>query len=767
MRMPREARTAGLALLGLLLLLAALVPGWHKHQLLLFVHGDGHLYLSHYKHLHSLTSAGEVTAIEPYMGMGSIFLPTSTWLNPGLYLLQRLEDPFWRLAVCYAIILAEFYCSLIVLARAFHMPPILGVVASQLVCIGLFPPVLIGFPTAVYINPVVGHVLAVGNVALAVFLWQGTGSRWRNLTLALAFPLLVLYGIHCEALWPAVLSLTFGFFALIFLVLSRSRREVWWKVGTVALTVLLLVLLGVHDFYRGLASGVAREVFLHEITGNVQSWSDTGVLFSARIFPYNALKVIGQILLLLGAILDWRCARRQGWRPLGAGVVLFFLVMACLDFVFVYVWVNWTQPPPSYFLIAAYAPLALVAARGYGACFQQVWLWLRLRSRLTAPAGEGDSSGSCWGSARRRLLAVGGLALLPGAVGAIVFPLKYVSPIERALFGTLKRATRFLYGPGGSPLLDELLANIQLLPGKRFNGSVCSPVFNGPACQVSKVRTDVFEPAHLGVGMGFTCGIDNRLIFLNLWHSSIPTLEEYSQMVSPFYYYMVSRRMMRPEDWKSRNWIFILHPDFPLLQAMGCRYVLSDRHFDHPQLSRRQTRKSPYLPCELHLYELSNPNLGHYSPTQVVHCPDADSTLQAIASPQFDFTSKVVLHEPLEADLVPASGGQMTLQRNGLHVRARSDGTSLLLLPTQFSHCLVAREQDGSPSTARLLRANLCQTAVLFQGDLDIVLRLEYGPFTNARARLQDVEDIRRLKLKEDEKPLPQYLHPHAWIGKR
>jgi hypothetical protein len=63
----------------------------------------------------------------------------------------------------------------------------------------------------------------------------------------------------------------------------------------------------------------------------------------------------------------------------------------------------------------------------------------------------------------------------------------------------------------------------------------------------------------------------------------------------------------------------------------------------------------------------------------------------------------------------------MTAERDGVRIRAQSDGPAHILLPVQFSHCL--RVVNGAP--ARLTRANLLQMLVSFEGALDA--RLEFS----------------------------------------
>jgi len=87
---------------------------------------------------------------------------------------------------------------------------------------------------------------------------------------------------------------------------------------------------------------------------------------------------------------------------------------------------------------------------------------------------------------------------------------------------------------------------------------------------------------------------------------------------------------------------------------------------------------------------------------------------------------------------------QMSLIRGGLHVAGHSDGTSLVVLPQQFSHCLSARDHR-----VRLVRANLMLTGVVFSGSLDTDIVFDYGVFA-PRCRFGDLSDIKRLRMTID-----------------
>lgn len=85
----------------------------------------------------------------------------------------------------------------------------------------------------------------------------------------------------------------------------------------------------------------------------------------------------------------------------------------------------------------------------------------------------------------------------------------------------------------------------------------------------------------------------------------------------------------------------------------------------------------------------------------------------------------------------------MVFEGAGLHVSADSGGRSLLVLPLQFSHCLTLESDSQKPP--RLIRANLAETGVIFEGRLDARIELRTGPFLHPLCRFDDSADDRRL----------------------
>jgi hypothetical protein len=130
---------------------------------------------------------------------------------------------------------------------------------------------------------------------------------------------------------------------------------------------------------------------------------------------------------------------------------------------------------------------------------------------------------------------------------------------------------------------------------------------------------------------------------------------------------------------------------------------------------------------------------------------DAPAMVAAMKDDAFDYRTRAVVERDLPAGLVPASSGQLFYERGGARIRGSSPGRSLLVLPLQFSHSLkIVGNTSVPPEPVELRRVNLVETGILFSGTVDVKLAHVFGPFRGSAGRLQDIEDCKRLGIRED-----------------
>jgi hypothetical protein len=189
------------------------------------------------------------------------------------------------------------------------------------------------------------------------------------------------------------------------------------------------------------------------------------------------------------------------------------------------------------------------------------------------------------------------------------------------------------------------------------------------------------------------------------------------------------------------------------MAALGARVILTDYEMSDPRLTRiAEQRNMDGIP--LLVYEISDPNLGDYSPTEVLRLGSAAEIVAEMSKPDFPFRSRAII-SPGESvpELTTAERGELFFERGGFRVRAASKGWSLIVLPVQFSNALEVIAATGADTDkVRLLRVNLLQTGVLFHGDIHVKIAHRFGIFRGVGGRLADIRDWAGLGVEEDGK---------------
>jgi hypothetical protein len=87
----------------------------------------------------------------------------------------------------------------------------------------------------------------------------------------------------------------------------------------------------------------------------------------------------------------------------------------------------------------------------------------------------------------------------------------------------------------------------------------------------------------------------------------------------------------------------------------------------------------------------------------------------------------------------------MTVERGRVRLQAETEGKALLVLPIQYSHCLMLEDAPN----ARLVRADFLLTGLIFTGPIDAMISFNYG-FFNAACRKADVRDMEAMQVAAD-----------------
>ena len=188
------------------------------------------------------------------------------------------------------------------------------------------------------------------------------------------------------------------------------------------------------------------------------------------------------------------------------------------------------------------------------------------------------------------------------------------------------------------------------------------------------------------------------------------------------------------------NYLRAYTADPDILRMLGVRYIVTNVETLDDRAALRAAVTAPDTPG-VYLFELGDANLATYSPTRFVKAATADEIADRIRDNRNRLDQIAVVSEDVPATTAKARNVAMTVELDGVRIRAVSDGPAHILLPVQFSHCL--RVVNSSP--ARLTRANLLQTLVSFEGALDARLEFHFGLFADNKCRLRDGQDNKAL----------------------
>jgi hypothetical protein len=283
-------------------------------------------------------------------------------------------------------------------------------------------------------------------------------------------------------------------------------------------------------------------------------------------------------------------------------------------------------------------------------------------------------------------------------------------------------------------ITDRLEQEIAIRAGSPFRGLVAT--FRGAQ---GKDSVDWFALHGSDGQLWQSIGNDLRLV--GLWWFNIPTLFQYSPLISPPYYLLLTEFLARPADRQVRSVVVLTQPNERMLKLWGVRFIIADFNpgFGFTRVEMPVLRQLP-----VQLVELPNANLGDYSPTEIQPVNSFKEGLRAMRDPSFDGRRTLVTEHPLVGPFVPAEGATLHYQKSGFSVRATSTGRSVLVLPIQYSRCW-SITGEGEPV---LFRANMMQLGISFTGQLAGNLVFRLGPVFASTCRIEDIRDVERLDIR-------------------
>jgi hypothetical protein len=647
-------------------------------------------------------------AVEPgfslnfLQGLGDIWIPTATQLIPGFVIGTWLAGDIWMPVIACSIFALEFFLPTLILLRcvgASHALSWSAALVGALFTLPYFIPTLAAW--RIWGNPHFMPAIAANSLALCAFLAIGRSRSKFDLALVVAILALLSYLFVSQPVRAIIAAPMLAFFGTAALFGADSAAERLRKVvAAVAIAAILAIAFGAYIF--ALFYFARTTFFWADIAAFPVDWRQQSFVLSesAARGPYIWLACIAG-----AGLAAWR---EHGRLRLFALCYLVFIgVQQAVLLTAQLGGVKWGGPPTAYidmFVLPFYALFGTYLLVGW---------WI------------GDPR-----RARRAMLA---LLLLPwGVVFALHRPYANV---------TFHQQNPFPWPPRETSMTRLLRSEIGLNEGQPFRGRVANIAgteFESHYAWVPLVSQHNYDGA-----IAYNTGNDHR--YYGLWYFDIPTLIADNQFSSPFLHVVNSRLLSDPSQKHVRQLTTITRFEPRLLASLGVRFVITGRPLpNHTPYHRLAVIPEHPDQWTLYLYELPDANVaGRWA----VNPEKVETTRQAMLrmiDPAGEYDAAV--YESLPKQLVVGSSSRIRVFRDRLVIEAESPGTSLLVLPVEFSHCFDVNV--SGPAHARYLRANINQGAFLFSGSLRAEMRYRYAPW-HFSCRFRDIEDARRLKIAE------------------
>ena len=695
-----ESRWAILLHLGALLAICALV--FPNNAALMFVGYDGKYNLMKIALQMNWMAPGLNFGSNYLQEMGNIFMAHNVWLLPGYVVGGLMGDGIVGVTAVYTINTVIGFLAVWILGRVLSFRTLAVYLAAWSFVLLAMP--FLQTPPLYPITGMVPHYLqliSIPALMIACFVPIGRGGQLRSVILTVA---ILVLGCWTTAAMPAPFSISapfLGLFGFTFIVRANPAER---KAKLLAILALLVASApGIIPFLAGTMLYSVPAIFRDELVTFLWGWNHVAMVFDGGVWwfgPYFfALALVGCLVSLVWATRDVNgtaIATLVGVGLLMLGGLAVNTVVtpfiAFRDFE-IFLW-------PFYALFAGVSLERFLAGA---------------RAMLVARVdffGEQKIG--------RTTLAIP--TLFPAAIVATT----------SLMSSSQGNCSTWRYPPQPSGPVGILERETSLTSSSVFRGMVAT--FTGyqsspsPVSWIKMIGLD--NRLHGAVGNDFRAH--------GLWYFGIPTLFGYNQLMTPQFYLVASRLLARRVDRQMRNVIVLTRPNPDYLQALGVRFLITDFPAQEQIPEARLRFHFPVRNiADLWLYELPNPNLGTYSPTRIVPFGRAAEAIDRLKD-NFDFRDSVLLEGgSVSASLTSAEAQPVTLSKSGLRVRAHSPGTSLLLLPLQFSHCLDIDLHEGDTKT-RIVRANLMQAGLIFTKNVDATIRFSYGPFHNPYCRIRD-----------------------------
>jgi len=633
--------------------------------------------------------------VNPLQGLGgNIWFPLNTRSDPG-YILGRLPENFdWMLAhIGWATLL---YLSTFFLATRLRLTKEVVILSAWVVPFFIIFPSVLQFSTVPQLIPHMSTVIALNTILLAILITNQNTNRvsvFSGLLFTICF-------LSILVINPTFLILCIPLNLFIFLISLKVHfaRGLTTRYLLTFGIPLGLLSLPTASYLLGIIKFTAVGMFSDQFIVGAKSNRAISSIFQ---LPGTAMTIA---VSLIGMLLVIRIHKNETFVRLAKSTFTLFCLIMTFGLFYVRNPEIWDGPSPNYFEFMAW-PI-------YGIFFSFIIIVLF------------SSAISHFKKHLHFFNRVNELNLLISTI--VVFALV-------ASFITIP-AQKYWEFPAKENKILSKLGTLAISPGSEFNGRQMT--FTGLNLSEGISWNELQKNDYVPIISEF--GSDFRKA--DLWIRSIPTLTEYSQAISPISYKLLLALLGRKDDKQVRNMMTLRRVNSPALAMLGVALIVTDRRIIDLELLETLESNSN----SVFLYRIAEPNLGGYSPIQVIKNKSNSYILERMTKMDFDPKKTVFVSEGLDlSNLHKAFETELKVLRNGYRVKASSIGKSIVVLPIEFSSCWSMASNNPSEDTPKLFRANYGLTGLLFNNSMNVDLVYRYNFFGSQSCRLADLAKVK------------------------
>lgn len=524
----------------------------------------------------------DMNTLNPFEGMGSVFIPVNSWWNPGAFVLGLPTNKLISFVLSYSIYWIEIFFSIYFLAKTTGLNKIESILAAELYVLFLFPPFSAYFNTSPIFSlvPLYAHLLASISLMTITYAKLGESENVRNLFLVFFFAL---------AGFIVIMSTGFGFvpavpiYTLLFLgftIQNFNRQQLLWKMGALSFLACLFFIMHGSLYYEGLLGYIASSARgVKAISFALPKiWQKHTSIF----YGPPPLVSFLHIFALLGGLIGIFCQRGK-YRWIAISFVLIVLLPDVVGFFFENGIISGTitNIGISYYVWNAYPLYCIFFIIFISFLWRVVVRTIEFLANNPFDFIKANST--------KITVFHSVLHYLKLLIPLIIIPVLGI----KIWFGNFYENRVPLIEPSKTPIVAYLENKIGLKPGDTFRGTTAEYFAskNSPLRQINyqfeiKDGDSYYTANHYITAREFlNRRFKNRHMLSDLWNYNIPTLEEYAHLVSKPMYFFFNKMLANEGDVAHGLFLNIYKLNLKVLRAMGVRYLISDKNLHEKDLS--------------------------------------------------------------------------------------------------------------------------------------------------------------------------------------